>query len=116
MGTATIVINDEGGLVFNPFGQMDTGTAGVVAIFGTITMSSSYATGGDTLDLSKYLSAPPLQAILGAGSTGLFTVYVAGTTAANGKVKTLTANASEVSSTTSQSSITIPAVFVGLHK
>lgn len=53
-------------------------------VIGTLTMSGSYATGGDTIDLSDFLEKAPDLVIIQGGARNL--QFVAGANATNGKV------------------------------
>jgi len=75
-----------------------------LCVFGTLTASDSYATGGDTLDFSTVAgqlaaSQAPLQVWI-AGSTGDAYAFIrdASPTLANGKVKINTASNTELTS------------------
>ena len=93
-----------------PNGDIDIGVK-FVYVFGTITLSSNYATGGDTLDFtamtkpigcpgipaSEHGSGIPLPTTVSIyGKNGYGLGYVPGTTAANGKVKITTASNTEL--------------------
>jgi hypothetical protein len=72
-------------------------------VFGTVAVSGSYATGGDTLDFTTVanrlgVSQAPIQVWMG-GATGDAYSFVRATTPtfANGKVKINTASATELS-------------------
>ena len=84
MGTASHTVAAEGALATAALTKMFNN---YVMVAGTLTLSSSYATGGDTLDLSKFLSTTPVMVLLGTAKTAYHAEWVVGTTAANGKVK-----------------------------
>ncbi len=76
------------------------GAAGNLYVFGYLTASGNYATGGDTLDFSSVAaqlaaSQAPVQVWVG-GTTGDAYGFVRGTTFANGKVKINTASNTEL--------------------
>ena len=74
---------------------------GVGLLINKITMAASYATGGDTFDLSEYFKYKVNFCIVFANGTKFLPVYVAGTTTANGKVKVVdSTSGSEVANTT----------------
>lgn len=68
-------------------------------VFGTLTASGTYSTGGDTLDFSAKgdlpIASAPRQVWVG-GATGDSYGWVAGTSLANGKVKINTASGTEL--------------------
>jgi hypothetical protein len=81
--------------------DVDSGT-GNIYIFGTLTASGSYATGGDTLDFTTVAaqigaSVPPVQLWAG-GTTGDAYSWIPGSALNNGKIKINTASATELAS------------------
>jgi hypothetical protein len=73
-----------------------------IYVFGTLTASGSYSTGGDTLDFTTVASQlaasqAPVQVWIG-GSTGDAYSWVAGTALNNQKVKINTASNTELAS------------------
>jgi hypothetical protein len=92
-----------------PYGDIDAGIK-FDYVFGTITLSGSYATGGDTWDLTAMTkpvnhfglppgssAVPPLPLqVYVQGRLGYVFVYVPGTTRANGKLKILASVNTEV--------------------
>ena len=81
--------------------QVETDQKGVY-IFGTLTASGNYATGGDTLDFTAVgvvdkiaAGTAPVQVWIG-GTTGDSYGWVVGSSLANGKVKINTASATEL--------------------
>ncbi len=107
-----------------PYGDIDTGLK-FFYVFGTITPSGSYATGGDTWDLTamtKPINHPgllggstavpplPLQVYV-QSSTGHTFVYVPGSSRANGKLKILTAPNTELGAVT-YSSVSLAAATI----
>ncbi len=86
------------------------GSADNVYVFGTLTASGSYSTGGDTLDFTTVASQiaasqAPVQVWVG-GSTGDSYSWVKGTALNNQKVKISTASNTELSSGAYPSRIT----------
>lgn len=55
MGTVSLTVLQAGGLTKVPNSKYDGGSP--LLLIGSITMSSSYATNGDTLDLSSYFAS-----------------------------------------------------------
>jgi hypothetical protein len=81
--------------------DMDAGVANIY-VFGTLTASGSYSTGGDTLDFTAVAaqlaaSQAPVQIWIG-GSTGDAYSWIKGTALNNQKVKINTASATELAS------------------
>jgi hypothetical protein len=79
--------------------KTDAGTANIY-VFGTLTVSGSYSTGGDTLDFSTVASQlaasqAPVKVWIG-GSTGDAYAWIPGTALNNQKVKINTASATEL--------------------
>jgi hypothetical protein len=92
-----------------------------VHIFGTLTASGSYTTGGDTLDFTTVgsqvlASSAPVQVWIG-GSTGDSYSWIKGTALNNQKIKINSASASELAAgayparITGDASVQIEAVF-----
>lgn len=113
MGTAKFTPTEEGQLAQMPFAKLDVGNPGLAVMPGTITLSASYATAGDTLDLSAYLAAAASLIILGGAKGAYLVEWVPGTLATNQKIKASSAHGTEVSSTTDLSAVTIPCWVVG---
>jgi hypothetical protein len=83
--------------------DVDTGT-GNIYVFGTITASGSYSTGGDTFDFTTVASQigaslPPVQLWAG-GTTGDNYGWIPGSALNNGKIKISTASATELAAGT----------------
>jgi len=83
--------------------DVDTST-GSIFVFGTLTPSGSYATGGDTLDFTTVAaqigaSQPPVHLWAG-GTTGDAYSWIAGSALNNGKIKINTASATELAAGT----------------
>jgi hypothetical protein len=83
--------------------DVDTGT-GNIYVFGTLTPSGSYSTGGDTLDFTTVASQigasqPPVQLWAGGTTADLF-AWIPGSALNNGKVKISTASATELAAGT----------------
>ena len=81
--------------------SVDTG-ADNVYVFGSLSVSGNYSTGGDTLDFTTVASQisasqPPAQVWVG-GSTGDAYSWIKGTALNNQKVKVNTASATELAS------------------
>ena len=81
-----------------------------IYVFGTLTASGSYSTGGDTLDFTTVApqiaaSQPPLQVWAG-GSTGDSYSWIAGNALNNQKIKINTASNTELASGAYPSRIT----------
>lgn len=76
-------------------------------------MSSSYATAGDTLDLSSYITGVPTGVLCFTSTNGYLLTYVAGTTAANGKVKAFSAEGVQVTAATDLSAETFFMIVLG---
>ncbi len=91
--------------------DVDAG-ANNICVFGTLTASGSYTTGGDTLDFSTVAgqlsaSLAPAQVWIGGSSGDAFAFVRAATpTLANGKVKINTASNTELGSGAYPSRIT----------
>jgi hypothetical protein len=83
--------------------DVDTGT-GNIYVFGKLTPSGSYATGGDTLDFTTVAaqigaSLTPVQLWAG-GTTGDNYGWIPGSALNNGKIKISTASATELAAGT----------------
>lgn len=112
MGNAVLAVKLEAAVIPPKADIRDLETAQRKMIVGTIQMAASYATGGDTIDLSAYFGAVPDQVIINPFSGNTYR-YVAGASAAVGKVIGHTTSATEVANTTDLSTHILPFVAWG---
>ena len=113
MGAATLAIVLATYVKSDWFGKVTTGAENCI-LAGTITGSASYATGGDTVDLSSFYTQAPTVVFVHPAN-GYFPSWTNGAALTNNKVQLFAGGASavEVTNATNVSAVVIPFMAVG---